>query len=152
MGTVILLIILSGCGKKAPQPENTRHEDEYVYEKRILRDSIEALEEFNRTILTAETPGAVIRAIEEVNQKLEVLNPEIGRIIEKHPEWGDEPPEELKPIILKFIKENYDFSEKSLTFVLNYSEQYPDNEILNKAVKQLLEVTSKDKTGSDENR
>jgi len=65
-----------------------------------------AMESYVNAMDKADSPSAVVDAVDAYAREIETLAPELKAIAEKHPEWKDmrNAPEELKPIQEKAAK------------------------------------------------
>jgi hypothetical protein len=129
---MIILLLIGGCrpSKKSDQTRQSSLDNVFAYEKRILLDMIDMLERYRGNIMNLETPEEITAANWELVEKLERLKPEITEITTKHPDWENNPPPELKPIIQKYINANRDFQTMSIKILKNFVKEHPDDEEL----------------------
>ncbi|MBN2440794.1 MAG: hypothetical protein JXJ04_05595 [Spirochaetales bacterium] len=144
--SLIVLSLFSGCSRKADNKGNGgQFEGAFAYEKRVILDLIDVLQRYNSRIFQASTTEEMTKANDELSDKLEVLNPEILFVTEKHPDWGKNPPEELKTMIQKYLNANQDFGTMSLDLVKLKIESNPDDDELIRSFERLKDITKRDK-------
>jgi len=147
----IFIALIISCARKDSDKGNVgQFEGAFSYEKRVLLDMIDILKRYNARILEAATTEEMTRANEEFSDKLEIFNPEIIFVTKKHPDWGENPPEEMKTIIEEYLKANEEFNAISMDLVKIKVQAHPDDEKFIRSYERLKYITTHEKEGDSD--
>ena len=112
-------------------------EDEYAGEKKVMLDMIETIEIYNAAMSDAESTEAVSQANNQLSDNLEIHAPRMKALSDKYPEWGETPPDEIRPLMDRYMDVFAAFSRESLKKSVDYANTYPDNQELQDSFKRL---------------
>jgi hypothetical protein len=112
-------------------------EDEYAAEKKVMLDMIETIEIYNAAMADAESTGEVVRANNQLSDNLEIHAPRMKALSDKYPEWGETPPDQIRPLMDRYMDVFTPFSLESLKKSVDYANAYPDDQELQDSYKRL---------------
>ena len=112
-------------------------EDEYAAEKKVMLGMIETVEIYNAAMSDAESTDEVAQANNQLSDNLEIHAPRMKALSDKYPEWGETPPEEIKPLMDRYMDVFTTFSVESLKKSVDYANAYPDDQELQDSYKRL---------------
>ena len=112
-------------------------EDEYAAEKKVMLDMIETVEIYNAAMSNAESTDEVARANNQLSDNLEIHAPRMKALSDKYPEWGETPPDEIRPLMDRYMDVFTTFSSESLKKSVDYANTYPDDQELLESYKRL---------------
>ena len=112
-------------------------EDEYAAEKKVMLGMIETVEIYNAAMSGAESTDEVAQANNQLSDNLEIHAPRMKALSDKYPEWGETPPEEIKPLMDRYMDVFTTFSVESLKKSVDYANAYPDDQELQDSYKRL---------------
>jgi TRAP-type C4-dicarboxylate transport system substrate-binding protein len=134
---VIIILILALCISFTLTAQNR-----YAEEKEILEDMISSMVDFMDTLdnyKNDENVDKIIDAVVTLVEDFKDLVPKVEEIEDANPDWGDNPPSEMKATMERFMEVGPRFAESmnSLTTII---EENADNDELMDALMQLGEI------------
>jgi hypothetical protein len=124
-------------------PLSALGEDGYSGEKKVIMDMIETMETYSVAMADAETTIQVAEANNELSDNLEVFTPKMKEMSSEHPEWGESPPDEIQPLIVRYMEVFTVFNNESLKKALDYANTYMEDQELQDSFKRLNMVIMK---------
>jgi hypothetical protein len=118
-------------------------EEEYAGEKKTMMDMIETIEIYNAAMSDAESTDEVARANNQLSDNLEVHAPRMKDLSEKYPEWGEAPPDEIRPLMDRYIDVFTTFNGESLKKSVDYANTYSDDQELQESFNRLNMIIMK---------
>jgi cytochrome c556 len=112
----------------------------YKEETAVMGRMMEMMESYSRVIAAADSPEAMAKAIEGLSDQLEVILPEMKAVADKHPEWGDAPPEEMRQTMEDFKAASDSFFGGALQKAVEYANKYQDDASLQQAFGRLNHI------------
>ena len=112
-------------------------EDEYAAEKKVMLGMIETVEIYNAAMSDAESTDEVAQANNQLSDNLEIHAPRMKALSDKYPEWGETPPDEIRPLMDRYMDVFTTFSVESLKKSVDYANAYPDDQELQDSYKRL---------------
>ncbi|MBN2442621.1 MAG: hypothetical protein JXJ04_14800 [Spirochaetales bacterium] len=97
--------------------------------KKLLNEYITASNKLNKTFDSAKDGKTVAKGLTEYIKVMKDLSPRIEALPEKYPELEDEPPEELKELVLEF-----ETSMKTLFTIIQKAMEFADDPDVMKAL------------------
>ena len=127
----LAVILVAGCsGSK------------FAEEKTVLTTVTKAMESFNAAIGSAGAPEEVTKALGSLTGTLEKVLPKMQELTAAHPEWEDNPPEELKGEFDKFEAASNAFKSETMPKVMQYAKDNVSNVDLHEALKKFSGIAS----------
>ena len=127
LAVVLAAMLLFGCSGK------------YRQEKSLLTAVTKAMETLTAAINSAGAPPELTSAITAFTDQIEKLAPSMKRISSEHPEWGTNPPPELKDTMDKF-KSASSGLQGAMPKVMQMASQYADDAELQSALEKFQSV------------
>jgi len=128
---VLALILVAGCGA-----------GKYAEEKTLLTTVTKAMESFNAAIGSAGVPEDVAKALGSFSGAIEKVLPKMQELTKAHPEWEDNPPEELKSQFENFEAATSTFRAETMPKVMKFAQDNMDNVDLQNALKKFSNIAS----------
>jgi len=120
--SVIIIILLSCITLYAT--------DSYSDEKSIINDMISIMETYNKSIEASICSEDFVKANNVFAEQIVIHTPKMNTIIEKHPEWGNNPPEELLPLLQMYTQVCEKAFTQSLPKAIQFSNEHMDESSL----------------------
>lgn len=127
----LALILVAGCGG-----------GKFAEEKTLLSTVTKAMDSFNAAIGSAGAPEDVTKALGSLTGALETVLPKMKEITSAHPEWENDPPEELKGEFEKFEAATNAFRADAMPKVMQYAKDNISNVELHTALKKFSSIAS----------
>jgi hypothetical protein len=118
-------------------------EDEYAGEKKVMLGMIETIEVYNAAMANATSTDEVAAANNRLSDGLEVHAPQMRALSEEYPEWGETPPEQIKPLMDRYMDVFITFNHESLKKSVDYANRYTDDQKLQDSFKRLNSIIMK---------
>jgi DNA repair ATPase RecN len=116
--------------------------DAFATEKKIIDEMTEVMESYISAIESSEAVETMAKAVKELAEKFEALIPKMKEIADNNPDWGDNPPEELKETMTRYMEVSKKFFMNALQKAVEYANKYQDNKALQEAFDKLNQVMS----------
>ena len=118
-------------------------EDGYSSEKKVIMDMIETMETYNAAMADAEATSRVSEVNNELSDNLEMYAPKMKEMSSEHPEWGESPPDEIRPLIIRYMEVFTIFNNESLKKAVDYANMYIEDQELQDSFRRLNMVIMK---------
>ena len=112
-------------------------DDDYSDEKKVITDMIETMETYSTAMAEAETCGSVADANNTLSDSLEIYAPRMKALSDEYPEWGETPPDEIRPLIDRYMEAYAVFNSESLKKAVDYANTYTDDQELQDSFRRL---------------
>jgi len=112
-------------------------EERYAGEKKVILDMVEAMETYNAAMDDAQETGQVAQANNALSDSLEILAPKMKTVAEEHPEWGDAPSDEVRPLMDRYMEVFMTFTRESLNKAVEYANTYTEDQELQDSFRRL---------------
>ncbi len=116
--------------------------DGYVEEKALIEEMTRVMESYIAAIESSDAVETMIQAINNLVVEFESFIPKMKEMAEKNPDWGDNPPEELKETMDRYVEVSKKFFMGSLARAVEYANKHQDNKTLQEAFGKLNLVMS----------
>lgn len=107
----------------------------FAEEKTLLTGMATAMETFSEAVQSADTPDGITQALTGLTDKLAETLPAMKKLTDAHPEWEENPPEELGDVMAKF-KGASEGLMGSMVKVMSMAQDHADNAELQSAVEK----------------
>ena len=111
--------------------------DAYAEERKTIDDLNRVMESYITAVESSNAVETMIQAINDLAVNIEALIPKMKDMAEKYPGWGDNPPEELKETMDRYVEVSKKFFMESLGKAVEYANKYQDNKTLQEAFGKL---------------
>ena len=128
---VLICLFLAGCGGA-----------KYVEEKTLLTTVTTAMETFTSAISSAGAPAEITQAIGAFTGKIEEVLPKMKEMSDAHPDWKDNPPQELQGVIDKFKAATENFKSQAMPKIVQVAQENADNLELQDSLKKFGDLMS----------
>ena len=116
--------------------------DSYEEERRTLEEMTKVMESYIVALESSDAVEAMVKAINDLAQRLEALIPKMSEMAEKHPDWGDKPPLELQKTMERYVEVAKKFFAESLQKTVQFANKFQDDQPLQEAFGKLNLVMS----------
>ena len=116
--------------------------DVYAEEKRTIEDFTHVMETYITAIDGSDALESIINAIMDLTVNFEGLIPLMEAMSNKYPDWGDNPPPELKETMARYEEIGTKFFMESMQKTVRYANTHQDNKALQEAFGKLNLVMS----------
>ena len=134
---IFIILLITLCIPLAVMAQNR-----YAEEKEVLEDMISSMVDFMDALdnyQNDENIDKIVDAVVTLVEDFKEMVPKVEEIEDAHPDWGDNPPPEMKATMERFMAVGPRFanSMNSLTSII---EEHSDNDELIDALMQLGEI------------
>ncbi len=116
--------------------------DSYEEERGVIEEMTKTMESYIATLERSDAIEAMVKAINDLAQRLEALIPKMSEMAEKHPDWGDKPPLELQETMERYAEVAQKFFAESLQKTVQFANKFQDDKSLQEAFGKLNLVMS----------
>lgn len=127
----LVLLLLAGCGG-----------GKYGAEKTMLGTVTSAIETFTSSIGTAGGPEDLVKVLGAFTGKMESVVPKMKEMSDAHPEWENNPPEELKGAFDKLKAVTTKFQQEAIPKAMTMAREHADNTELQSALEKFRGLMS----------
>ena len=98
------------------------------------------METYNEKIGAATCSKDFITANNEFAEQIKTLAPEMTSMSGKHPEWGDNPPEDILPNLQRYAQAAAVAFGQSLQKAIMFANEHPDDTALQKSLMNITQA------------
>lgn len=112
---------------------SARAENPYQDEIAVMTRTVGAFDRSSELIENASTAEDMTAALSATAEELNAVFAEMSSVTKAHPDWGRQPPAEVKPTMELFDKATNRLFDQALPKALAFVNDHQDNEELQKA-------------------
>jgi len=112
----------------------------YNKEKSIINDMTGIMETYNEKIESAVCSKDYIMANNDFAEQIKILAPKMVAMQEKHPEWGDNPPEEFLLLLQRYAQAAEKAFGQSLQKAIQFANEHSDDTALQESLMNITQA------------